>query len=63
MPRVSCYIESPAERDEMTARLVEMLRTAVPRVEIGAEFPPREAAQAHRVLESRSVSGSMILLP
>ena len=42
----------------MAARLFEMLRTAVLRVEIGAEFPLRAAGQAHRVLESRSVSSS-----
>jgi NADPH2:quinone reductase len=62
-PLLFHYIESPAERAEMAARLFEMLRTGLLRVEIGAEFPLREAARAHRAIESRSVSGSIILVP
>jgi len=57
------YIESPAERQEMADELFAALRGGVLRVEIGAEFPLREAAAAHRALESRTVSGSIILVP
>ncbi|MEW8394937.1 MAG: zinc-binding dehydrogenase [Candidatus Thiodiazotropha sp.] len=33
------------------------------RLEIGQEFPLREAAQAHQALESRKTRGSTLLLP
>jgi NADPH:quinone reductase-like Zn-dependent oxidoreductase len=31
--------------------------------DIGAEFPLRDAAQAHRLIELRSTTGSTILIP
>jgi len=57
------YIDAPAERDEMARHLFDVLRTDALQVEIGAEFPLRRAADAHRALESRTVSGSIILVP
>jgi NADPH2:quinone reductase len=57
------YIERPAERQEMAQHLFDVLRTGALRAEIGAEFPLRRAADAHRALESRAISGSIILIP
>jgi NADPH:quinone reductase len=57
------YIEAPAERQEGADRLFEVLRSGAVKVEIGAEFALRDAAQAHRTLESRAATGSMILVP
>jgi NADPH:quinone reductase len=57
------YIERQAERQEMAQHLFDVLRSGALRVEIGAEFALRQAADAHRALESRAVSGSIILVP
>jgi NADPH2:quinone reductase len=57
------YIESPAERQEMANELFAVLRAGALRPEIGAEFALRDAAEAHRALESRAISGSIILVP
>jgi NADPH2:quinone reductase len=33
------------------------------KIRIGARFPLREAAEAHRAIESRATTGSTILIP
>jgi NADPH:quinone reductase len=57
------YIEDAQERDDMACHVFQALRTGVISADIGAEFPLREAAQAHRALEARATSGSTILIP
>ncbi len=44
-------------------RLFEMIRSGTVKVEISARYPLAEAAEAHRALESRATTGSLILLP
>jgi NADPH2:quinone reductase len=43
--------------------LFRALSSGVLQVEIGQEFPLREAAAAHAALESRRTTGSTILIP
>jgi len=62
-PLLFHYIEDATERHEMADRVFEALRAGVIAADIGAQFPLREAAQAHRALELRSTSGSTILIP
>ncbi len=57
------YIEDREERERMAADLFEALRRGVVTSEIGAEFPLARADEAHRVLEARGTSGSIILTP
>lgn len=57
------YIEAPAERREMADQLFAVLHSGVLKPEVAAEFPLRDAAAAHRLLESRATSGSIILVP
>jgi NADPH:quinone reductase len=57
------FIEDPAERDAMAAQVFEALRSGTIAADIGAQFPLRDAAQAHRALETRGTIGSTILIP
>jgi NADPH2:quinone reductase len=57
------YIEDRGEREEMAGRLFEVLRSGAVVPEVGAEFPLMEAGEAHRVLEARGTSGSIVLTP
>ncbi len=47
----------------MANEVFNALRTGVIAVEVGAEFPLRDAAAAHRALESRQTMGSTVLIP
>ncbi len=53
-------------RDELLARATELLGWVADgslRVRIDHEYPLREAAEAHRALESRKTAGKLLLLP
>ncbi|MGH7515857.1 MAG: quinone oxidoreductase family protein [Gemmatimonadales bacterium] len=55
-----------ATRDELLARATELLGWVVDgslRVRIDHEYPLRDAAEAHRALESRKTAGKVLLLP
>jgi len=41
----------------------ELVATGALQVRIGARFPLAEAADAHRLLESRRTTGKLILVP
>lgn len=70
--RGSLYLTRPtlahytATRAELTARAGEVLdwvRQGRLRLRIDREFPLRDAAAAHRALESRATSGKILLIP
>jgi NADPH2:quinone reductase len=53
-------------RDELVASstaLFEKIRSGAVRVRIDRRFPLEEAAEAHRALEARKTSGSVLLIP
>jgi NADPH2:quinone reductase len=55
-----------ATRDELLARATELLGWVADgslRVRIDHEYPLRDAAEAHRALESRKTAGKLLLLP
>jgi NADPH:quinone reductase-like Zn-dependent oxidoreductase len=62
-PNFGHYTGTPAELRSISDRLFRALSTGVLQVEIAQEFPLRDAADAHRALESRSTTGSTILIP
>jgi NADPH:quinone reductase-like Zn-dependent oxidoreductase/uncharacterized protein YndB with AHSA1/START domain len=62
-PNFGHYTGTPAEMRAICDRLFRALSTGVLHVEISQEFPLREAAEAHRALESRRTTGSTILIP
>ena len=62
-PTLGDYCHTHEERQASAARVFEMIRSGVVQVRIGARFPLREAAEAHRAIESRATTGSTVLLP
>jgi NADPH2:quinone reductase len=62
-PSLGHYV---ATRDELVARATEVLSWVAKgelHVRIGATFPLRDAANAHRALEGRATTGKVVLLP
>ena len=55
-----------ATREELAWRAGEILgwiRNGALKIRIGAEFPLRHAAEAHRQLEGRKTVGKVLLIP
>jgi NADPH2:quinone reductase len=62
-PLLFHFIEDAHERNAMAQQVFAALRSGVIAGNIGAQFALREAAQAHRALELRAISGPIILIP
>lgn len=62
-PTLGDYAATPDEMRACAARLFEMVAKGVVKASIGARFPLREAAEAHRAIEARETTGSTVLLP
>jgi NADPH2:quinone reductase len=68
----SLFLTRPTLRDhtatrkdlmESAAALFDMVRRGAVKATIAKTFPLAAAAEAHRAIESRAVTGSIILLP
>jgi NADPH:quinone reductase len=62
-PNLAHYV---ATRDDLVTRATEVLSwvaSGALQVRIGATFPLRDAAEAHRALEGRATTGKVLLLP
>jgi NADPH2:quinone reductase len=62
-PTLFDYVSTREEMEASAARVFEMISTGTLQVTIGARFPLTQAAEAHRAIESRSTTGSTILIP
>jgi NADPH:quinone reductase len=62
-PTLFDYVATRPELERSAERLFEMIRSDAVKIEIGARFPLKEAADAHRALEARSTTGSTLLIP
>jgi len=62
-PTLGDYCQTPDELRASAARLFEMIGSGTIAVRLGARFPLKDAADAHRAIESRATTGSTILLP
>ncbi|MBP2291230.1 SRPBCC family protein [Azospirillum rugosum] len=62
-PNFGHYAGTPAQVRLSSQRLFDALRRGLVRPFVGARFPLREAAQAHRRLEDRASVGATILFP
>ena len=62
-PTLFSYARNAAERRDLAGRLFAQIESGVVSIPIGQTFPLADAADAHRALESRSTTGSTLLLP
>lgn len=62
-PTLAHYIATPETRDASAAKLFDRIASGVLKVKIGQTFALDQAAEAHRALESRSTTGSTVLIP
>lgn len=62
-PTLATYIASRAELVERSSALFEVVKSGKVKIETTARYKLADAAQAHRDLESRKTTGSVILTP
>lgn len=62
-PTLAHYTATPAELHARASELFGWMQAGKLTVRVGATFPLREAAEAHRALESRATTGKVLLLP
>ncbi len=62
-PTMGDYQLTTEELDASAAALFEMIGSGKVKIEIGQTFPLADAAKAHEALESRTTTGSSLLIP
>jgi NADPH:quinone reductase-like Zn-dependent oxidoreductase len=62
-PNYGHYMGTAADVRRASARLFDVLRRGIVRGAPARSFPLREAAAAHRALESRATTGATVLIP
>jgi NADPH:quinone reductase len=62
-PTLHAYVHTRAELERSAAALFEVIRKGVVKVAAPRTVPLRDAAAAHRALEGRQTTGSMVLIP
>jgi NADPH2:quinone reductase len=62
-PKLWDYVAQRKELMESAAALFDLVHGGAVKATIAKTFPLAEAAEAHRAIESRAVTGSIILLP
>lgn len=62
-PTLFHYVDTPDSMRGSAARLFEMIGSGKVSVPVGLTMPLAEAAEAHRRLEGRQTTGSIVLLP
>ena len=62
-PSLMTYTEKREDLETHAEDLFEVLQSGAVKIEISRTFPLKEAAGAHRVIESRKTTGSCLLIP
>jgi NADPH:quinone reductase len=62
-PTLATYIATREELETRARALFDVVRSGKVKIEISKQYPLAEAAQAHRDLESRKTTGSIVLVP
>jgi NADPH:quinone reductase len=62
-PTLAAYVAKREELEAAAAELFEVVRSGKVKIEVSRRYPLVEAAAAHRDLEARRTTGSIVLLP
>ncbi|MDF2235466.1 quinone oxidoreductase [Albimonas sp. CAU 1670] len=62
-PSVFAYLADPWRAEAMAADLFAAIEAGVAKTRVERELPLAEAAEAHRLLESRTLAGAVVLRP
>ena len=62
-PSLATYSARREDLEAMAADLFEAVRSGKVKIEVGGTFPLAKAADAHRALEGRRTTGSLLLIP
>src|SRR5690606_29258694 len=62
-PTLFAYTATRQTPDETANELFDVVAKGAVKIEIGARYPLKDAAEAHRALEARETTGSTILIP
>lgn len=62
-PNFGHYTDTPEKVKAITERLFDAIERRILRVEASRTYPLAQAAEAHRALEARETTGSIVLLP
>jgi NADPH:quinone reductase len=62
-PTIFSYIAKREDLEQAAAELFEIVRSGKVKVELSRTWPLAQAAEAHRALEARQTTGSLVLLP
>ncbi|MFZ1105927.1 MAG: quinone oxidoreductase [Hyphomicrobiaceae bacterium] len=62
-PGLSHYLKEPRALQAAAAELFALVAAGTLRIEIARTYPLHDAAQAHRDVESRTLAGSVVLVP
>jgi NADPH2:quinone reductase len=62
-PTLFDYVVTTEELDACAAALFDVVRSGKVKIEIGGEFPLRDARKAHEALQSGETIGSQLLIP
>jgi len=62
-PRLSDYIATREELEQAARALFDVVSSGAVKINVQHTYPLRDAAQAHRDLEARKTTGSVVLLP
>ncbi len=62
-PTIFGYVARREDLERGAAELFEIVRSGKVKIEVSRTFPLAEAAEAHRALEARATTGSLVLLP
>lgn len=62
-PTMADYVTTREEHDDSAAALFEVILSGAVKIEIGAEFPLRDARKAHEALQAGETTGSTLLIP
>ena len=62
-PAFSPYIADPQQYRRACAELFDLVQRGVLTLAMNATYALRDAAQAHRDVEARKTSGSVVLIP